>query len=700
MAGITLTVPDALKGALEAHRAGDRATAERLCRAIIGVRSDHYVALNLLGVIECQKGRHAIGLTLFDHAIAAKPEFVEALTNRGEALRTLNRPADALETLDRALAFKSDSPEIFNNRGVALADLQSHQEALESYDRALAIKPDYADALSNRGTALSALNRHQEALESYDQALIRKPNSAEALTNRGNTLSALDRKQDALESHDRALRANPHLVEALFNRGTALRDLRRDAEALECYEKVWVLDPAHPHVLSRMAHSARAICDWNRTAVLAPKLTEAIIYGISVISPFVLIGYGVSPSMQMQCAQLFVREGLGVTPKPASSPPVWRHEKIRVAYFSPDFRNHAVSFLIAELIELHDRSRFEVFGISFGRDDGSKMRARLAAAFDHFLDVRSKSDTEVAELMRALEIDIAIDLTGYTKGCRPGIFARRASPIQVSYLGFPATMGADFIDYIIADRIVLPIDQQPFYSERIVHLPDSFQVNDSRRGIAEHTPSRSDLKLPEEGFVLCCLNNSYKITPDIFDIWMRLLKQIDGSVLWLLGDNAGLRKNLAHEAERRGVSASRLIFGPHLPLDEHLARYRMADLFLDTSPCSAGTTASDALWAGLPLLTCYGESFAGRAASSILHAVGLPELIAKNLAEYEVMALRLVRDPALLGSLRNTLKQNAPKSPLFNADRFRRHIETAYSEMWQRRQQGESPQSFAVQPER
>jgi predicted O-linked N-acetylglucosamine transferase (SPINDLY family) len=359
-----------------------------------------------------------------------------------------------------------------------------------------------------------------------------------------------------------------------------------------------------------------------------------------------------------------------------------------------------VSFLIAELIELHDRSRFEVFGISFGRDDGSSMRARLAAAFDHFLDVRSKSDTEVAELMRALEIDIAIDLTGYTKGCRPGIFARRAAPIQVSYLGFPATMGADFIDYIIADRIVLPFDQQQFYSERIVHLPDSFQVNDSRRRIAEHTPSRSDLKLPEEGFVLCCFNNSYKITPDIFDIWMRLLKQINGSVMWLLGDNAGLRNNLAQEAERRGVAASRLVFGPHLPLDEHLARYRMADLFLDTSPCSAGTTASDALWAGLPLLTCYGEGFAGRAAASILHAVGLPELIAKNLAEYEVKALRLAKDPALLGSLRNTLKQSAPKSPLFNCDRFRRHVEAAYIEMCRRRQQGESPQSFAVQIER
>ena len=642
--------------------------------------------------------RHEEALGSYDQALVRKEGHGETLYRRGNVLRALNRPAEALASYDMALATKPDFLEALYNRGNSLMQLNRYQEALDSYDKVLAIQTDHDGALNARGEVLRSLNRPQEALDCYDRALAIRPDFPGCLNNRGNALLALDRHTEALESYDRALILMPEYADAHYNRGIVLRNLERHAEAIASFEKALAIKPDHPWAFDALAHAALVICDWTRAAQLRPQIESHVTQEKSIITPFTMLSYSGNPSLLLQCNANYIRattEGF-----PVYTGAICRHDRIKVAYFSPDFRDHAVSFLIAELIELHDRSRFEVYGISFGRDDGSGMRARLAAAFDHFLDVRSKNDTEIAELIRGLEIDIAVDLTGYTKGGRPGIFARRAAPIQVNYLGFPGTMGANFIDYIIADRIVLPFDQQPFYSERIVHLPDSFQVNDSKRRIAEHTSSRSDLKLPDEGFVFCCFNNSYKIAPDIFDIWMRLLQQTDGSVLWLLGSNAGLRRNLSYETERRGVSASRLIFAPPLPLDKHLARQRRADLFLDTLPCGAGSSASDALRAGLPLLTCYGESFAGRAAASLLHAVGLPELIANNLTDYEVLALRLTKDPALLSSLRDRLKQDAPKSPLFDADRFRRHIESAYREMWRRWQHGESPQSFAVQTER
>jgi predicted O-linked N-acetylglucosamine transferase (SPINDLY family) len=326
------------------------------------------------------------------------------------------------------------------------------------------------------------------------------------------------------------------------------------------------------------------------------------------------------------------------------------------------------------------------------------MRKRLIAAFDEFHDVRKNSDKEVAKLLNDRHFDIAVDLAGYTQDSRPAILAHRPVPIQVNYLGFPATMGADFIDYIIADAMVLPVEHQPYYTEKVVYLPDCYQVNDTKRKIAERTPTRQEMELPEHAFVFCCFNNNWKITPEIFDIWMRLLHQVEGSVLWLLGDNERAERSLRKETQRRGIDLSRLVFAGRLPPAEHLARHRLADLFLDTLPYSAHTTASDALWAGLPVLTCKGEAFAGRVATSLLHAVGIPELITSNREDYQTLALKLARDPALLAEIKAKLVRNRDTCPLFNTKRFARHIEVAYTTMWETWQRGEVPKSFSVEP--
>ncbi len=372
---------------------------------------------------------------------------------------------------------------------------------------------------------------------------------------------------------------------------------------------------------------------------------------------------------------------------------------MRIAYLSADFRQHPVAHLTAELFERHDRSRFEIIAVDFGGDDGSEMRKRLAGSFDLFIDVRAKSDEAAARAVHDLRPDIAIDLMGHTRDSRPGILAYRPAPVQVNYIGFPGTMGVPFIDYIIADSIVAPFGHQPFYTEKIVHLPDCYQANDTKRAIAQQAPTRQEAGLPEEGFVFCCFNQNWKITAEVFAVWMRLLHAVPGSVLWLMLDNEATERNLRNEAKARGIDPARLVFASRLPIEEHRARHHLADLFLDTLPCNAHTTASDALWAGLPIVTQLGEAFAGRVAASLLTAIGLPELVTHRIEDYEGLALRLARDPILLKAYRDRLNANRLTHPLFDTDRFRRHIEAAYLKMWKIWQAGGQPQSFKVEAE-
>jgi predicted O-linked N-acetylglucosamine transferase (SPINDLY family) len=639
-------------------------------------------------------------LASYDRALTLRPDYAEALSNRGATLHELKRFEEALASYHRALALRPDHAEAFCNRGITLHELKRFEEALASYDRALKVRPDYAEVFSNRGITLHELKRFEEALASYDCALKVRPDYAEALSNRGVTLHELKRFEEALASYDRALKIRPDSAEVFSNRGVTLYELKRFEEALASYDRALAVKPDHAYAFGGIAVCVNRLCDWRRTMDVADKVVAHVLEKKSIISPSTLLGYSGDPSLQLQCARNYVADRI-----PSLSPTLWagetwRHDKVRIAYLSADFHQHAMAYLMAELFERHDRSRFEIIGVSFGVDDKREMRKRLVAAFDQFHDVCRKSDEAVAKLLHDLQIDIAIDLMGYTQDFRPGILAYRPAPIRASYLGFPGTMGAEFIDYIIADKTVAPFEHQAFYTEKIVHLPDCYQVNDTKRKIAERTPTRQEAGLPDKDFVFCCFNNNWKITPDIFSVWMRLLREVEGSVLWLLGDNEGAERNLRMEAQAWGIDPTRLVFASRLPPEDHLARHRVADLFLDTLPYNAHTTASDALRAGLPVVTRLGESFAGRVAASLLNAIGLPELVTHSVEDYETLALRLAKNPSLLQGYRNRLAKNRLTHPLFDTDRFRRHMEASYLQMWEIWQRGEQPRSFAVEAER
>ncbi len=712
------------------HRMNRHAEALASYEKALAIRPDHAEALNNRGNALAALERYAQALASYERAIAVRPDYAEALSNRGNVLLALDRRQEALASYDRALALRPDYVEALGGRAHALVRLEAYEQALASYDRALAIAPGDADALYDRGNALAKLKRYGDALKSYDKALAINPRHAEAFENRGNALSMLKRHaealasydaalaldpdsprklvsrgtalkelkryEEALASYDAALARSPDDADALYGRGNALKEIKRYDEALASYDRARSIKPDHPDAFG-WADAALATCDWEATAGLGDAVATELAAGKPAVTPFTLLGICGDPALQLQCAKNYLADIMPDRPEPLRNGASKSDGRLRIAYLSADFQNHATAYLTAELLELHDRSRFEIAGISFGRDDGSAMRARLTNAFDRFHDVQARSDRDVAMLIRDLGIDIAVDLKGFTRHARPEILSFRPAPIQVNFLGFPATMGADFIDYIIADRIVLPFDQQRFYTEKIVHLPDCYQPNDSKRAIADRACTRRDAKLPEDGFVFCCFNNNYKITPGVFEAWMRLLAAVPASVLWLLRDNDGAQANLRRQAQAQGVAPERLVFADRVSLDAHLARHRLADLFLDTLPYNAHTTASDALWAGVPVLTCQGGTFAGRVAASLLQAVGLPELVTQSLADYEAAALRLAADASCLDAIRRKLEQNRQTHPLFDADRFRRHLEAAYTKMWDIRQHGGgAPQSFSI----
>jgi predicted O-linked N-acetylglucosamine transferase (SPINDLY family) len=673
--------------------------AEQLYQAVLKRQPEHFETLHSLGLLRAQQGDLEAAVELISRALEREPGLAEAHFNLGVVLARLNRHAEAIARYDKATTINPGIPEVLNDRGISLSKLKRHDEAIESYDRAIAIRPDYADAFNNRGTALRALDRHEEAIASYDRALAIRPAFPEALNNRCNALQVLNRHAEAIESYDRAIALKPDYAEAFNNRGTALRALGRHEEALASYERALKLVPDYRYAFGAAMECRAYICDWQDRDVMAKRLVEEVKAGKPVSVPFPFLAISDDPADQLTCAETFVRDKF-----PRAALPLWkgeryRHDRIRVAYLSADFRDHAIAYLIAGLFELHDRSRFETTAISFGPDAPSAMRSRLVKSFDRFLDVRGQSDVEVARLLREAEIDIVIDLMGFTQNSRTGILAHRPAPIQVNYLGYPGTMGAQYIDYIIADPFVIPKDQRVHYSEKVVYLPNCYLVNDSQRRIAERTPARSEAGLPEHGFVFCCFNNSYKLMPRIFDVWMRLLQRVDGSVLWLRQGNPATDRNLRREARSRGVDPDRLVFAARVKsVEEHLGRHRLADLFLDTLPYNAHTTASDALWTGLPVVTCAATTFASRVAGSLLHAVGLPELVTDTLEDYEALALELASDPARLNKTKQGLARNRLTAPLFDTDRSRQHIEAAFMTMWEMHQRGESPSSFAVTP--
>ena len=636
-------------------------------------------------------------LESYDLAITIKPDYAEAYFSRAVALTAMKRFADAIRCYDRSIQLQPDYAEAYNNRGVVLHDLKRFDEALQCHDRAIQIKPDYAEAYCNRALVLMALKRFTEALQSCDAAIRRKPDYAEAHINRGIALTELKRLDEALRNYDRAIEIKPALADAYYNRGVTLNILKRFDEAVKSYDRVVEIDPKYDFIYGTRLHAKMRICDWRDLENDIAVIRDKVLHGEKASHPFPLTAVATAASVQRKAAETWAVNKLPSAHFPPEFAARRRREKIRIGYFSTDFHGHATAFLMAGLFEAHDRSKFELIAFSLGPDREDDTRKRLMSTFDHFVDVRLKSDAEVAVLARALEIDIAVDLNGFAQNARTAIFALRAAPIQVSYLGYPGTMGAEYIDYLVADRTLIPPLQQSHYTEKLVYLPDTYQANDRTRRIADRLFTRSEAGLPQDGFVFTCFNNNYKITPEVFGSWMRILQQVDDSVLWLFEDNRSAAAHLRSEAARRNVSPDRLVFAHYMPLPEHLARHRLADLFLDTLPYNAHTTASDALWAGLPVLTRVGDTFPGRVAASLLNAIGLPELVTATPQEYEDLAVALARSPDKLPALKRKLADNRLTTPLFDTLLFKTHIEAAYAAMYERYHAGLPPDHISVQ---
>jgi protein O-GlcNAc transferase len=621
-----------------------------------------------------------------DRAIELKPDYADAYFHRGFTFQKFKYLEKALANYNRAIEINSNNAKFYSNRGIIFYELHQFELAINDYDKAIILNSDFAEVFSNRGNALLELKNLDDALASFAQAIEINPDYAQAYSNRGNVLKDLNRFDEALASYDRAIEISPDCALAYSNLGSALKDLNRLDEALANYKKALELKPDHEYLLGEKLHTKMHICDWQDFETNIAKLLLLISEGKKSSSSFPVLALTDSLTIHRKVSEVWVNDkhpfntSLGFIPKKP------RNKKIKIGYYSADFHNHATAYLMAELFEKHDKTKFELTAFSFGPDRNDEMRQRLVSAFDKFVDVRSKSDKDIALMSREMGIDIAIDLKGATKDERFGIFSYLAAPIQVSYIGYPGSMGAKYIDYIIADSTLIPLSSQQHYSEKVIYLPNSYQVNDRQRKIADKILTREELGLPNDSFIFCCFNNNYKITSKTFNGWLRILKAVEGSVLWLLEDNATAGINLRKEAQNRGINPNRLVFAKRMKLPEHLARHRVADLFLDTLPYNAHTTASDALWAGLPVLTCIGESFASRVAASLLNAIELPDLITTTQAEYEAKAIELANNPAKLKAIKDKLERNRLTTALFDTPRFTKHIEAAFTQIYERYQ--------------
>jgi predicted O-linked N-acetylglucosamine transferase (SPINDLY family) len=719
-----------LQSAIALHQQGKLGQAQAIYQQLLEIDPRNADALHLLGVIAYQTGHHQIAVDMIGQAIALKPDYAEAYSNRGNALLELKQFAAAVACYDKAISLKPDYAEAYSNRGNTLKDLKQLDAAVASFDKAIALKPglteaysnrgnallelkqldaavasfdkaialkpDFAEAYSNKGNALKDLKQFAAAVACYDKAIALKPDFAEAYSNKGNALKDLKQFDAALASYDKAIALKPDFAEAYSNKGNTLKDLKQFDAAFASYDTAIVLKPDYEYLFGMKLHIKMHLCDWQdfKRNVLELSLKIQSNNKASACLPLLALPIGLAD--QRKSAEIW---NIDKNPPISSLGPIIKRSrqlKIRLGYYSADFHNHATTYLMAELFEQHDKGKFELIAFSYGPNKKDEMRNRVKQAFNQFIDVTAMSDKAIAHLSRELGIDIAIDLKGLTQDTRLGIFSYKAAPIQVSYLGYPGTLGVDYIDYLIADKTLIPQESQQYYSEKIVYLPHSYQVNDSQRIISQKKFTKQELGLPQEAFVFCCFNNNFKITPDVFDSWVRILKAVNASVLWLIEDNPSAAMNLQKEAALRGLDPARLVFAKRMVLPEHLARHKVADLFLDTLPYNAHTTASDSLWAGLPVLTCMGEGFASRVAGSLLNAIGLPELVTEIQTDYEALAIELATNPAKLKAIKSKLDKNRLTTPLFDTAVFAKHIETAYSKMYEQYQADLPPEHIYI----
>ena len=684
-----------LNKALECLRNSNLDSAELYLKQSLRLQSTNPHALRLLGVIAAQRAQYFEAQNYLNKSLNALPKNALALSNLGNVYFELKEYDNALDAYDKSIKIDPKYEEAYSNKGNSLYELKRFDEALLCHDKALSLKPNSAEGWFNSGNALNELKRFDEAIASYDKALSLMPDYAEAWSNKGNALNELKRFDDAIAHYDKALSLKPDYAKGWANKGHTLHELKRYDEAIASYDKALSLKPDIDWLPGDLLHLKMRMCSWTDFDNSVGVISKKVMANEKVSSPFSLLSLSDDAFLNKKCSETYSQERYPVNSALGLIHKATKKEKIRIGYFSADFRNHAVSILTAELFELHDKNRFEIIAFSFGIDDKSPIRSRLSKACDQFIDVGEIPDLEIAKLSRDLQIDIGVDLGGHTADARTGIFSYRAAPIQLSYIGYLGTMGINYYDYLLADETIIPDDLQKFYSEKIIYLP-SYQVNDRRRLISDRQFTKSELGLPDLNFVFCCFNNNYKILPSTFEGWIRILKAVDSSVLFLYAENKWAEKNLREAFEVGGVDGLRLIFASRISNEENLARYRACDLFLDTFPYNAGTTASDALWAGVPVLTRMGQSFPSRVAASLLKAIGLPELITTSQEEYEALAIELALNPQKLADIKLKLANNRLTTPLFDTPRFAKNLEAAYLQMYERYQADLPPDHISI----
>ena len=708
----------------------DFINAKLIYEKILALDQKNFDALFFLAIILINSKNYKKASDLLEQVILIKPNFADAYNNLGICLEKLNDLDGAIKNYNLAINNRSNFAEAYNNLGVAFQKLKNFdqailqykkaigykslyldpyinlanlfketkqfEEAIKNYDLAINLNPNLAEVYNNKGNALKEIRKFEEAIKNYDLAINLNPNLAEVYNNKGNALKEIRKFEEAIKNYDLAINLNPNFAEAYFNAATALQDIKNFEKAVLNFEKALLVDKEIQFCKGYLLHAKMLCCNWNGLNELYKEIYNDVEKNKYSATPFGYQAICDDESSLQKCAQLYSSKRFPEIKNNFFTKKISKNKKIKIGYLCGEFREQATSILMTEVWEKHNKENFEIIAFDSGWDDKSIRRNRIIAAFDKFIDISKVSDFDAAKLIYKEQIDILINLNGFFGTGRPIVFSYRPAPIQINYLGFPGTIGSKYIDYILCDQTVVPPQSKKFYNEKIIYLPNSYQANDTKRKISEKKFLREDLSLPKESFVFCCFNNNYKITPNMFDVWARLLKKIDNSVLWLIEGNSEATENLKKEAKIRNIDGSRLIFAKRMKLEDHLARHKNADLFLDTLPYNAHTTASDSLWAGLPVLTCLGNAFPGRVAASLLRSLDLPELITYSENEYIAKAEEFALNPEKLRLIKNKLDANKFSKPLFNAELFCRSLESAFKIVFDKNNLGLETEDISI----
>ena len=663
------------------------------------LKPNYSQAYNNAGIVYQKKGKLSLAAKYTKKAIFFNPNYVEAYNNLATITQDQGKFNQAIEYFNKAISLNPSYSEAYYNLGLAFSKLNEFDSAIKSYNKALSLKPNYPEAYNGLATIISQKGKLDEAIKLFNRAILLRPNYSEAYFNIGIVFKKQNKLYEALDSYLKAINFKPNYFESFYNIASIFEEQGKLHKAIDHYDKALRIRPDFDKAQAQKLHQKAKMCDW-KTIQQDKELFSKLGTHTNHIPPFTMLSFEDEPRNHYLRSKLYAKKKYLQKQIPLKEKcKISNKERLRIGYFSSDLQNHATMYLAAKIFENYNKDKFEVYVYSFGKClEHDEVREKLKNSVDVFKDVINFSDKDIAMLAREDQIDIAIDLKGYTKNSRTGIFAYRAAPIQINYLGYPGTMGAKFFDYIIADPVIIPETKKKFYSEEIIYMPYTYQPTSHSSIISNKKYTKSEMNLPNHSFVFCCLNNSYKISPNEFNIWMRILNKVENSVLWLFGSNKWAIKNLSKEAECCGIASKRLIFANQLPHPDHLARLKLADLFLDTFNLNAHTTASDALWAGTPIITKVGNSFGSRVAASLLKAVGLPDLVVQNEKEYENLILEIANSPKKLLKINEILSSNKLSKPLFNSEKYISHLEDAYNQVFENYLKGNKVKTIYVKP--